>query len=102
MRFLKEVVEFPVLLVTATDPLENVYQLLEHVAYVVSMLGVQHTTCDGHLSAMKFFHFLISSIELDTQDPLNTPGPQRGSAWACRSQHATAPAPSGVGGGTSG
>lgn len=64
------VVRKPAFIVGGQDESAVVMQLLEYVAYAASVSGLNHTTIASHLSAVKFFHRLASSVELATRHPL--------------------------------
>lgn len=50
----------------------NVLHLAEYVGYVFSDKGLQGDTIESHLSAIKYFHRVSRSFELDTTRPLLT------------------------------
>ena len=54
VNFRADVVQLPVFLVDNSDPLVNVWHLLEYIAYAYSVLGIRQRTIDGHLSAIMF------------------------------------------------
>ena len=62
--------------------------------YAFSVLGIQQATIDGHLSTVKFFHRVSSSLELDTRHPLirnGLKGVARGHAQVATQQQVRRP-----------
>lgn len=99
VKFRAGIVCRPLFVVESSSALGVVAELLEYVTYVYSVLGLQHTTIAGHLSAVKFFHRLAGAAELDTRHPLVREalrGIARGHAEEGTQQRLRRPLPLGV------